>query len=241
MNDRTLLPLLLAAPLAAACFQEINTAAGDGTRDSTFVSDGGASLDSGSAGDDADCNSNGTCMSCPSGFFLQYAAGGGTWCLPFTVMTPPINNGTDLADAANVFTNPCQQNYVDSMNIRHRYCANCHSGGPNQVPNGTFSSVLDDKRLVTEVSKGVIDDAGKPVPLVVPGDPDHSRLYNRILRGEMPPPGNLRPSISDLSVLRAWINCLGPNQTPLGDQPGGGPSGGSAPSGDDGGGSSSGG
>ena len=58
----------------------------------------------------------------------------------------------------------------------------------------------------------------KPARFLVPGDPDHSRIYLRTLHGEMPPPdiiglpANPRPSVSDLSVLRHWIeSCVAPS------------------------------
>jgi hypothetical protein len=80
---------------------------------------------------------------------------------------------------------------------------------------GGFDFVLDDERLKTAVSM-TVDDAGKPLRFVVPGDPEQSRLYRRIVVGEMPPvqapplPANPIPAVSDVSVLRAWIaSCLG--------------------------------
>jgi hypothetical protein len=55
------------------------------------------------------------------------------------------------------------------------------------------------------------------LPYVAPGDPAHSRIYQRVTNGEMPPiqvsvdqEANPRPTISDISVLREWItNCVG--------------------------------
>ena len=50
---------------------------------------------------------------------------------------------------------------------------------------------------------------GGAVPLIVAGDPASSRLYNFVAGGTMPPPGNAKPTISQISILRSWIVCLG--------------------------------
>jgi phosphatidylethanolamine-binding protein (PEBP) family uncharacterized protein len=59
-------------------------------------------------------------------------------------------------------------------------------------------------------------DATKKMRFVAPGDPDNSRLYSRVARGEMPPPDVVglpprpRPTVSDISILRHWItSCMG--------------------------------
>jgi hypothetical protein len=88
--------------------------------------------------------------------------------------------------------------------------------------------VLDVAQLLMKVSATVDDpDTKQPARFLVPGDPDHSRIYVRAMRGEMPPPdvvglpANPRPSVSDLSVLQAWIaHCLEePNEQDAGTPP----------------------
>jgi hypothetical protein len=71
-------------------------------------------------------------------------------------------------------------------------CAACHGGGGNE--EGGLGYVLDGARLVDE---------GK----VIPGDPDASRLYQRLTDGSMPPPGSPAPSEDDISRVRDWIAC----------------------------------
>jgi hypothetical protein len=57
--------------------------------------------------------------------------------------------------------------------------------------------------------------------LVIPGEPEKSRLYLRVRNGEMPPtrpPSERqvpRPTISSISVLRSWIgSCLAVSSAP---------------------------
>jgi hypothetical protein len=97
--------------------------------------------------------------------------------------------------------------------ILERNCAGCHAP---PAAMGGFRSILDFPVLVTLTSSTQRDQAsGEFVRLVVPGDPDGSRLYRRVAGNEMPPmrdaslPPLPRPSISDVSVLRQWIEaCL---------------------------------
>jgi phosphatidylethanolamine-binding protein (PEBP) family uncharacterized protein len=56
---------------------------------------------------------------------------------------------------------------------------------------------------------------------LAPADPDNSRLYSRVARGEKPPPDVVglparpRPTVSDISVLRHWISaCTGGTPPP---------------------------
>jgi hypothetical protein len=75
---------------------------------------------------------------------------------------------------------------------------------------GGFNFVLDDAKLVAAVSgEGATYPDGGLQRLVVPGDCDDSRLYHRIWAGEMPPSGFPAPTVSEVSMIRAWIACLG--------------------------------
>jgi hypothetical protein len=124
----------------------------------------------------------------------------------FTVAleTPPVElNDGGLASDSCVLTND------QVRSIFTRNCASCHAppGGA-----GGFRSILDWPTLVTASSATATDPvSGNPVRLLVPGEPDQSRLYSRLVRGEMPPrldpalPQLPRPSISDVSVVREWI------------------------------------
>jgi hypothetical protein len=111
---------------------------------------------------------------------------------------------------------PCMVTVDQARQIRETYCAACHAP-PAKM--GGFDFVLDDAKLKSAVSSTVFDDAGKPLRFLVPGDPDRSRIYHRIVAGEMPPtqapplPPNPAPTVSDLSVLRTWITaCCGPSE-----------------------------
>jgi hypothetical protein len=97
--------------------------------------------------------------------------------------------------------------------ILQRNCGGCHAP---PAAMGGFRSILDFPVLVTLTSSTLRDPiTGAPVRLVIPGDPDGSRVYRRAAAGEMPPtrdaslPPLPRPTISDVSVLRQWIkDCL---------------------------------
>jgi hypothetical protein len=91
---------------------------------------------------------------------------------------------------------------------------------------GSFQSILDFPTLVTAVSNTQRDtDTGEPVRLLVPGDPDGSRIYQRIAGGEMPPrrdatlPSLPRPTVSDLSLIREWIESCLPQVDPGDESP----------------------
>jgi len=122
--------------------------------------------------------------------------------------TPPI----ELPD--DKFTrDPCVATTQQAREILTTNCAECHS--PPGAAAG-FSSVLDFPTLITLRSATAKDpDTQEPMRLVIPGQPEKSRLYQRARTGEMPPirpPSERqlrRPTISDISVLRTWIqSCL---------------------------------
>jgi hypothetical protein len=123
---------------------------------------------------------------------------------------PPVAivDGTPIAtDDGGTTGDPCVPTVEQARAIRQTYCAGCHAP-PAKM--GGFDFVMDDAKLLTAVS-ATVDDAGAPLPFLVPGDPDRSRIYHRAAVGEMPPvqapplPPNPAPTVSDLSVLRAWI------------------------------------
>ena len=123
--------------------------------------------------------------------------------------TPPIElnlEGTTTRDS-------CVATTAQARAVLEENCSGCHAP---PAAMGGFNTILDFPRLVTETSSTLRDPVtDEPVPLVVPGDPDGSRLYRRAALGEMPPqrdaslPPLPRPSIADVSILRQWIeSCL---------------------------------
>ena len=123
----------------------------------------------------------------------------------------------ELADG-RIARDSCEAVRLEAYEILDRTCAHCHSGDTPGARQGTppFDCVLDEERMVSMVSQAAKDPVTKkPARFLVPGDADHSRIYLRPLHGEMPPPdviglpANPRPSVSDLSVLRHWIqSCV---------------------------------
>jgi hypothetical protein len=95
--------------------------------------------------------------------------------------------------------------------VLEKYCAPCHGGRTpgERAGNPPFDFVLDVQKLTTLSTPNTTP----PMLFVKPGDPDQSRVYQRASRGEMPPliGGPVqRPTASDLSLLRFWIeSCLG--------------------------------
>src|SRR5689334_17962892 len=76
------------------------------------------------------------------------------------------------------------------------HCYRCH-GAEGNVEGG-MNYVTDLDRLVVRKK-------------VVPGKPDRSPLFKRVVAGTMPPPEvKDRPSESDKSALRAWIDAGAP-------------------------------
>jgi hypothetical protein len=130
--------------------------------------------------------------------------------------TPPIDlpNGDSTHDA-------CAATNWHATDILRTYCGGCHGGGDPGARQGQppFDYVLDFQRMMNARSATVPDprDPTQGMVFLVPGDPEDSRVYQRIANGEMPPmlPVGLdplpRPTISDLSLLNAWITfCMGP-------------------------------
>jgi len=112
---------------------------------------------------------------------------------------------------------PCDATRTQANAILTKNCADCHGGRTpgERAGNPPFDFVLDVVKLTTTFTPNTTP----PMRFVVPGDPDHSRLYVRARLGEMPPIAQMelpRPTVSDLSVLREWIsNCLGTKPPPV--------------------------
>jgi hypothetical protein len=194
MNLRFLL-LPAFASLGTGCFQELDPTAASGRLDAPAGSSsdaseaprGGAALDGCAQPFSID----------PTGALVCGDRDGG---IPVVTATPPI----ELADGSTT-TDPAVATEQQSIAIRQKYCASCHAPPASM---GGLGVILDDRALLDAVSSTVTDDAGIAVRLVIAGNPEGSRLYERVVRGEMPPQAP-RPTVSDISVLREWIlTCL---------------------------------
>jgi hypothetical protein len=138
-------------------------------------------------------------------------AGGGSDNLGFSTSldTPAI----ELDDRGTTTRDPCVATTLQAREILTENCSECHA--PPGAAGG-FNSILDFPTLMTATSGTVTDPiTGEPVRLLIPGQPDQSRLYVRVQRGEMPPLGDPslsrrpRPTTSAISILRTWISsCL---------------------------------
>jgi WD40 repeat protein len=80
--------------------------------------------------------------------------------------------------------------------VLEQYCSRCHGRGG--TAKGGFGYVLDRDRLVAHNK-------------IVPGKPDESELYQRLLKGEMPPRGKApRPRPAEITLLGEWIAAGAP-------------------------------
>jgi mono/diheme cytochrome c family protein len=84
--------------------------------------------------------------------------------------------------------------YKDVAPIIRTYCGNCHGDA------GKGKGGVDLKNLAA-IRAG--DKKGNP--LVVPGKPDKSPLYESITSGRMPDEGKSPPPAKDLQLIRDWI------------------------------------
>jgi hypothetical protein len=150
--------------------------------------------------------------------------------VPPFIITPPIDFlSPDGAPAST--GDPCEATSAHATTIFLLNCAGCHGGRNAGERQGQppFDYILDLDKLLKARSATVPDPLAPPenqIPntpnfqgmrFIVPGDPDHSRVYLRVTLKQMPPPPIVgmpdllksRPNVSDFSVLREWItNCL---------------------------------
>ena len=102
-----------------------------------------------------------------------------------TQIVPTANPiSLDENDESKTTMEPCEKTRQDKAEILSAYCAACHSGGA-AVGLPPWSFVLDDQKLVTELWTR----EGQPSRrFVIPGDPDHSAIYERMaIAQDMPP------------------------------------------------------
>jgi hypothetical protein len=216
MTRCILLATLLTAPLAAGCFQQVDSgSASGGPVPQNAPSTNGPGLPPEFA--DADLS-----QQCPPNSALCFQLCGSPECVlvgdaevPAFLDTPVIS----LPEGGTT-TDPCVAVTREATAIRSRACAPCHEA-PHNV--GNFNYVLDDAKLAQSVS-GVYMNPATMMKwrMLVPGDPASSWIYDRIATGQMPPdPGSwtqfispaiaknlIPPNAEDLSVLYGWIlNC----------------------------------
>jgi hypothetical protein len=126
--------------------------------------------------------------------------------------TPPI----ELPNGGST-QNACDRTTAQARDILGRYCGPCHGGATPDAHRGCppFDFVLDFQRLTMTRSETAKDprDPSQGMVFVIPGDPEYSRVYQRVADDEMPPKSvdpKSRPNFSDISVLYTWIkNCVG--------------------------------
>jgi hypothetical protein len=210
MNRQLALFLVLGATVAAC--QDLNTdAASGGGINSTFD-------DSGLQGGNASPVSQGL-VQCQPGSAECFALCGSPSCALADAAVPPnlSSPGFFLPDGALV-TDACAAVAAESVVVRQNACAPCHQAGAQ----GGFNYVLDDAKLVSSTANVALDDAGMHLRMVIPGDPEHSFVYQRVMLGQMPPPPSVAsgilgpaaaknlvyPTAADETVLYAWIMCL---------------------------------
>jgi hypothetical protein len=244
MDPRIPLLLALCAPLAAGCFQAVNTGADDNADTSTGSGGRGGTASTGKGGS-APTGSSGSASTGKGGAPATGSGGapgtsGGPPDEPETfstvLETPPIEftlpDGTPSST-----TDPCESMSAQVTTRLLKNCAGCHGGRTDGERRGQppFDYVLNNEKLIAARSSSVPDPLAPPanqIPgtvsfqgmrFLVPGDPDHSRIYVRakagvtgIDAGGMPPadvvglPANKnRMTVSDVSLIRQWIlDCV---------------------------------
>ncbi|MBV9945675.1 MAG: hypothetical protein JOZ69_02380 [Myxococcales bacterium] len=159
---------------------------------------------------------------CPPNSALCYQLCGSPTCaLPDNSLPPNLGTPPIMEPDGGLTPKPCEAIEAQSFEIRKRSCSMCH--GANAVPSFDYTWVLDDHQLVTNNQTAISK------PIVIPGDPVSSELYQRVQLGiiggsarGMPlnptAAQQLDPSVAksivyptseDLSILYAWIlNCV---------------------------------
>ena len=131
---------------------------------------------------------------------------------PISTSTPPIGITADEnGDPIDTTTTPCDKLKADAKAIRTTFCGKCH-----QADGSTMLNDIENEDTFINVTAGEHYSTWK---YVVPGDLGKSLIYQRVVvGGDMPPMGtvdspNPHPTISDMSVLRDWILCMGAPST----------------------------
>ena len=131
---------------------------------------------------------------------------------PIIAVTSDPNSG----DPIDTTTDPCVKTKQDAADIRKRACQGCHEAptAEGKALGDPLDHVLNDDSIINVASTTPSFSGWK---YVIPGDPENSLIYHRVaVVQDMPKQATdatsttLTVSISEMSVLRAWIMCLGP-------------------------------
>ena len=128
--------------------------------------------------------------------------GGATPPAPGGGATPPAGQGMPPAKPAPGVA-PMTEMPADVMALLQGRCAGCHTYG--QADPAGWGSVLDISRMIDS-------------DIVVPGDPNASRLIDRVaVAGDMPPKGD-RLKADEVALLKQWITDMRrPADQPMSD------------------------
>ena len=219
-----LCPWLLAVPFAAAGCAPLADASNNSPEQGSASTDGGGHGASyGLLLDDAglpfaflDANLTQPCE--PNSALCYELCGAPSCALGDNTISPELANPpVSLADGA-LTDDSCVQIESESLAIRTESCAACH--GPGGTGAAGINYILNDQTLLMSKSS-------TGVPMIVPGDPVDSFIYQQVLHGiqgsqtgmpplnptvgGLPPDASIpRPTSADLSILYAWIlNCVG--------------------------------
>lgn len=140
---------------------------------------------------------------------------------PVTTTSVPDEPAGTLVDGTEVKEGSgCGVTDDQAMDILNTSCAGCHTGAQpiSGVPQLDIMDLAGTK-LGLAVGQGF---GGKNIRYLIPGEPDKSLIYFRMVQGSMPKPANdssgihVRiPTPSDFSLLNAWIKmCIGKDPMP---------------------------
>ncbi len=92
---------------------------------------------------------------------------------------------------------------LQAQAILRKACHRCH--GQDGAVEGGLNFILDADKLIARRK-------------IVPGQPEKSPLFRRLLEGSMPPKGEMpRPTRDEIDLLRRWITAGAPSTRPAGE------------------------
>jgi mono/diheme cytochrome c family protein len=115
----------------------------------------------------------------------------------------PSSQGEATSTAADDASTTLARKALDTLKT---HCYRCHGDGG--AAEGGFNYVLDRDKLVARKK-------------VVPGDAEHSKLYRRVSKGEMPPADDGGPLPAEATaLLKQWIDAGAPSDREPTERPG---------------------